>query len=214
MCEKGSGKFFWHKTHINPFAPNAPFLYPWKHKTLERKGTLGTNGLKELLKGVANRTNRTIGLPSKYNILPTASLITIYKAFIRLYLDFDDIFYKKAYSNTFRDKIESIPWKACLALTGAIEGTLQEKLYRVLDSEFQQQKWWCRKLCTFNKIFDNQSPHYFFALIAERTFSHKILCTIWYHLYNLKNVKKHMQECYLQTSSQISRAAGFITNTA
>ena len=127
MCKKGSGNFFLHKTQINPFAPNAPFLYPWKQKTLQRKDTLGTNRLKELLKGVANRTDRTIGLPSKYNILPKASLITIYKAFIRLYLDFD-IFYKKTYSNTYRDKIESIPWKACLTLTGAIEGTLQEKL--------------------------------------------------------------------------------------
>ena len=27
---------------INPFVPNAPFLYPWKH---QKRCTLGTNGL-------------------------------------------------------------------------------------------------------------------------------------------------------------------------
>ena len=40
------------KKNINPFVPNTPFLYPWKHQMFSdvfrrsRKGASGTNGLK------------------------------------------------------------------------------------------------------------------------------------------------------------------------
>ena len=42
--------------HVNPFFPNAPFLYPLK--TGWRKGALGTNGLKHRVSWVSMKTNR------------------------------------------------------------------------------------------------------------------------------------------------------------
>ena len=53
-----NGNKYYSKDILNPFVPNAPFLYPWKHqKTVvrfsnvfrgKRKGVLGTNRLNEL----------------------------------------------------------------------------------------------------------------------------------------------------------------------
>ena len=55
------------------------------------------------------KVNKTIGLPCKLqNILLRESLITIYKSFIRPYLDYGDIIYDGAYNSTFDQNIESI----------------------------------------------------------------------------------------------------------
>ena len=47
-------------------------------------------------------------------------LITMYKAFVRLHLDYGDIIYDEAYNKIFHQKFESIQYNACLALSGAI----------------------------------------------------------------------------------------------
>ena len=58
--------------------------------------------------------------------LPRKSLITIYKAFLRPLIDYGDIIYKK---------LESVQYKAALAITGAIQGSSREKLYQELGLE-------------------------------------------------------------------------------
>ena len=82
------------------------------------------------LKMVSGKINKTIRLLRKLqNLLPRAALITIYKAFIRPHLDYGDILYDQAYNMSFHQKLESIQYNACLAITGAIRGTSKEKLY-------------------------------------------------------------------------------------
>ena len=69
------------------------------------------------------------------HILPKKSLITIYKSFIRAYLDYCDVIYEQPDNESFCSKIEQIQYNAALAITGAIRGTSQTKLYNELGLE-------------------------------------------------------------------------------
>ena len=95
------------------------------------------------IKMVFRKISKTIGLLRKLdNFLPRAALITIYKAFIRPHLDYGDILYDQAYNMSFHQKLESIQYNACLAITGAIRGTSKEKLYHKIGSESLQLRRW------------------------------------------------------------------------
>ena len=67
--------------------------------------------------------------------MPRPSLLTINKTFIRSQLDYADTIYDQAYNSAFHDKLESIQYNVCLAITGAIRGTSKEKLYQELELE-------------------------------------------------------------------------------
>ena len=74
------------------------------------------------IKMVFRKISKTIGLLRKlHKFVPRAPLITIYKAFIRPHLDYGDIPYDQAYNMYFHEKMESIQYNVCLAITGAIE---------------------------------------------------------------------------------------------
>ena len=62
----------------------------------------------------------------------------MYKSFIRLHLDYDDIF-DLAFNKSFHDNLEAIEYSASLARTAAIRGTSREKLYQELSFESLQQ---------------------------------------------------------------------------
>ena len=122
---------------------------------------------------VSEKVSKTIGLLRKLqNLLPRAALITIYKAFIRPYLHYCDILYDQAYNMSFLQKLDSIQYNACLDITGAIRGTLKEKLYQELGLESLQLRCWYRKLAMFCKIFRSKSPQHLFKLIPEKTSSY------------------------------------------
>ena len=69
-------------------------------------------------------------------ILPRESLVTICNSFIRPHLDYGDVIYDQPNNDSFSDKIEQLQYKACLAITGAIQGTSQECLYNKLGLKF------------------------------------------------------------------------------
>ena len=50
-------------------------------------------------------------------------------------------------NDSFSDKIEQLQYKACPAITGAIQGTSWESLYNELGLESLSSRRWCRKLC-------------------------------------------------------------------
>ena len=76
----------------------------------------------EHLTNVFNKTNKTIGLLKKLsNLLPRQALVTIYKAFIRIHLDYGDVLYDQVLIILSTQKWN--PFNACLAITGAIRGT-------------------------------------------------------------------------------------------
>ena len=78
------------------------------------------------------------------NILPRDALLTIYKSFVRLHLDYGDIMYDQPQNESFCNKLESIQYNAALAITGAIRGTSKVKLYKELGLEFLKSRRWFR----------------------------------------------------------------------
>ena len=82
-------------------------------------------------------------------ILPRSSLLTIYKTFIRSQLDFADVIYDQACNSSFHEKLESIQYNACLAITRAKRETSSEKVYQNLGLESLKSRCWFRKLCHF-----------------------------------------------------------------
>ena len=57
---------------------------------------------------------------------------TIYEVFLRPLVDYGDIIYNQPQNESFCNKLESVQYKAALAITGAIQGTSRDKLYQEL----------------------------------------------------------------------------------
>ena len=118
-------------------------------------------------------------------ILLRRSLVLIYKSFIRSHLDYGDIVFDQAFNKSFHDNLESIQYNASLAITGAIRSTSKKKLYQELGFKSLQQRRWFRKLCTFYKIYKNQSTSYLYNLIHPSSrisrSSNNILCFHFKH---------------------------------
>ena len=73
---------------------------------------------------VFTKVRKTIGLLRKLNsLLPRAALVTIFKTFFRPNLGYGDPLYYQAFNSAFENKLESIQYNVCLAITGAIRGT-------------------------------------------------------------------------------------------
>ena len=70
-------------------------------------------------------------------MLPRNSLITIYKSFIWPHLEYGAIIFDQPEKESFLKKIECVQCNAALAITGAIQGTSREKLYKELGLETQ-----------------------------------------------------------------------------
>ena len=56
-------------------------------------------------------------------------MVTIYKSFVRPHIDYGDIIYDQPNNDSFCDMIERVQYNAILAISGAIKGTSQSKLY-------------------------------------------------------------------------------------
>ena len=83
-----------------------------------------------------SKCDTLIGIIKKLSIsFPRNALLRIYKSFIRSHLDYADIIYNKPNNSSFKSKIENGQYRACIAITGAIQGTSRERLYRELGLE-------------------------------------------------------------------------------
>ena len=84
--------------------------------------------------------------------MPQKSLLTIYKAFLRPLIEYRDIIYDQPQNESFYDKLESVQYKAALAITGAIQETSRDKLYQELGLESLKSRRWCKRLSCMFKI--------------------------------------------------------------
>ena len=99
------------------------------------------------------KCNRIIGLTRRLSIsLPRNALLTIYKSFVRPHLDYGDILYHKTNNENFQNKLEKVQYRACLAITGAIQGASRTKLCDELGLHSLIKRRWCNKLIFFYKI--------------------------------------------------------------
>ena len=106
------------------------------------------------LKMVTTKINKAIGLLRKLqNVLPRTAFITIYKVVVRPHLGYGDILYDQAFNLSFYQKLESVQYRACLAITGAIRGNSREKIYQELGLESLQSRQWYRKLAMLYKVY-------------------------------------------------------------
>ena len=63
--------------------------------------------------------------------------------------------------------IERVQYNAALAITGAIKGTSQLKIYKELGFESLKFRRWFRRLCFFYKLKSTQTPKYLYNLIPS-----------------------------------------------
>ena len=75
-------------------------------------------------------------------------------------MNYVDIIYDNPNNDSFKIKIENIQYKACIAITWAIQGTSLEYLYHELGLEFLETRRWYRKLIFFHKIVNGATTRY------------------------------------------------------
>ena len=82
------------------------------------------------------KIRKIIGMIRKLQpIIPWAALLTIYESFLRPHLDYGDVFYDRAFNESFQNQLESVQYNAALAIMGAIRSSSREKLYQELGLE-------------------------------------------------------------------------------
>ena len=82
-------------------------------------------------------------------------------------MDYSDVIYDQPLNESLSNKIESVQYKAALAITGAIQGSSRKKLYQELGLEHLHQRRCIRRLCLFYKIFHSKVPKYIHSLIPS-----------------------------------------------
>ena len=84
---------------------------------------------------------------------------------MRPLIDYGGTIYDQLQYESFCEKLESIPYKATLAITGAIQGSSCEKIYQELGLEsFKSRRWYRRLSCMF-KILKEKTPNYLKKII-------------------------------------------------
>ena len=92
------------------------------------------------------------------DILPRDSLVTIYKSLFRPHLDYGDVINDQPNNDSFIDKIEQLQYKACLAITRAIQGTSHECFNNELRLESLSSRRLCRRRCAIHKLLSTHCP--------------------------------------------------------
>ena len=112
------------------------------------------------------KCNTLIGLIRRPSVnLPQNALLTICKSFIRPHLDYGDILYYKPNNENFQSKIEKVQYQACLAITGAIQGTSRENIYDELGLHSLAKRHWRRNAIFFYKIVNHFLPDYLYSYL-------------------------------------------------
>ena len=107
------------------------------------------------------KANNGIGITCKLShLLPRESLTTIYKSFFRPHIDYGDIIYDQPNNEHFCNMIERVQYNAAHAITSAINGTSQQKIYNELGLEYLHFRRRFRQLSVFYKIKITQLPSY------------------------------------------------------
>ena len=86
---------------------------------------------------------------------------------MRHLIDYGDVIYGQPQNESFCEKLESLQYKAGLAITGAIQGTSRDRVYQKLGlKSFKSRRWYKRLSCMFN-IMKKEAPNYLINLIPK-----------------------------------------------
>ena len=118
---------------------HAPIAHTNCHKHLGMHLDEKLNFLQHI-KEKTSKANRGIeGTRKLRHILPRHALI-IFRSFA--HLDYYDVIYDQPNNESFSNKSERVQYNAALAITGAIRGTSQTKLYNKLGLESLKFRRW------------------------------------------------------------------------
>ena len=81
----------------------------------------------------------------KWN-LTKVYLVTIYKTFLWPLLDYGDTIYCQPKNKSFCENLESVQYKATLAITGDVQGISRKNIYQELRPESLKSGRWFRRL--------------------------------------------------------------------
>ena len=113
------------------------------------------------------KCNKLIGLIKRLSVsVPRKALLTIYKSFIRPHLHYGDILHDKPENENFQNKLEVVQYRACLAITGAIQRTSRQKLYDELGLHSLSKRRWRNKLIVLCKILNGFLPKYLYLYLT------------------------------------------------
>ena len=123
---------------------------------------------KQHIDSAISKVNKGISIIKKLrHDLPRKSLVTIYKDLLRSLIDYGDTIYDQPQNESFCEKIESMQYKATLAITGAIQGTSRDKIYQELGLEsIKSRRRYKRLVCMF-KIMNERVPNNLINLIPK-----------------------------------------------
>ena len=76
--------------------------------------------------------------------------------------------YSQPHNESFCEKLESVQYKAAIAITGAIQGTSRDKIYEELGLESLKARRWCKRLSGMFKIMKEEATDYLKNLIPKR----------------------------------------------
>ena len=86
---------------------------------------------------------------------------------MRPLVDYGDIIYDQPQNESFCEKIESVQYKATLAITGTIQDTSRDKIYQELGLESLKSRTWYKLLVCMFKIMNEKAPNYLINLIPK-----------------------------------------------
>ena len=75
-------------------------------------------------------------------------------------MDYGDVIYDQPLNEPLSNRIQSVQYKAALAITEAIQGLSRKKIYQELGLEHLHKRPRKRRLCLFNKVFHTQVRKY------------------------------------------------------
>ena len=93
--------------------------------------------------------------------------MTIYKAFLRPLIYYGDTIYDQPQNESFCENLESVQYKEALAITGAIQSTSREKIYKELGIELLKSRRWYQRLSCMFKIMKEEAPNYLINLASK-----------------------------------------------
>ena len=84
---------------------------------------------------------------------------------MRPLIDYGDIIYDQPQNESICQKLESVQYKAALAITGAIKGSSREKIYQELGFESLKSRRWYKRL--YHNIMNDKAPYYLKNIIPK-----------------------------------------------
>ena len=107
--------------------------------------------------------------------LPTTTLDTIYKSFIRPHLDYCDVIYHVPARNNMgqvltstMEEVERLQYKSALVVTGTWKGTNRTKLYEELGWESLSDRRRSRRILLLHRIVNRNAPSYLIDALNVR----------------------------------------------